>query len=60
MFTWKYGRIEVDIFKENVIISTEADHRHDIISRLNRGGFFYQIIGEEQLINIRRKCLATT
>ena len=52
--TWDYGRIEVDVFKENYLLLPEQKHRIHICNRLNTAGYSFQIIGELKFINIKR------
>lgn len=52
--TWSMGRIEIDIFRENYLLLPEQDHRLEVYDRLNKAGYYYQIIGEQEFINIKR------
>lgn len=52
--TWSIGRIEVDIFTENYLLLPEDKHRREVYDRLNKAGYYYQIIGEMEFINIKR------
>ena len=52
--TWDYGRIEVDVFKENYLLLPEQEHRIHICDRLKTAGYLFQIIGELKFINIKR------
>ena len=52
--TWRLGRIEIDIYRENYLLLPEQDHRLEVYERLNKAGFYYQIIGEKEFINIKR------
>lgn len=52
--TWDYGRIEVDVFKENYLLLPEQKHRKNICKKLSQAGYSFQLIGELQFINIKR------
>lgn len=52
--TWDYGRIEADVFRENILLLPEEDFREQVCEKLNRAGYRYQIVGEQEFININK------
>ena len=53
--TWNLGRIEIDIFLENYLLLPEENHRRAVYEILNKAGYFYQVVGDREFINIKRK-----
>ena len=53
--TWRHGAIEIDIFRENYLLLPEDNHRREVYEILNQAGYYYQIIGEKEFINIKRE-----
>ena len=53
--TWSHGYIEIDIFRENYLLLPEPHKRTEVYDILNKAGYYYQIVGEQEFINIKRK-----
>ena len=55
--TWSYGRVEVDLFTDVMLILPEEEYRKDVCMKLERLFVTYDVVGELQFIRIKRKGL---